>query len=253
MSTPPAPPSSPAAPDPPPAAQPRKLTRSSSDRVLGGVSGGLGRYFDIDPIIFRIGFVVLTLAGGAGFIAYVAAWLLVPADTVPPGETPSRSRVLTYAGAALLVVAALISLGHGLFAAGPPLVGLGLIALLAIALWRAVEDRGGDGAAVLRRALLGVGLIVLAGLAFGAVVLGAAAGSGAAIAGIVIALGAGLVVTAFTGGARWLAVPALMLAVPLGFVSASGMDANDGVGQRDYRPTSVAELRHGYELGVGDL
>ena len=61
---------------PPPAAAtaaagaPRRLTRSSSDRVLGGVAGGLGRYFDIDPIIFRIGFVVLTIAGGAGLLAY---------------------------------------------------------------------------------------------------------------------------------------------------------------------------------------
>ena len=58
--------------------QPRRLTRSSSDKVLGGVAGGLGRYFDIDPIIFRIGFVVLALAGGAGVLAYIAAWLLRP-------------------------------------------------------------------------------------------------------------------------------------------------------------------------------
>src|SRR3954447_9006673 len=197
MSTPPAPPSSP---DTPPEPSPRRLVRSSSDRVLGGVSGGLGRYFDIDPIIFRIGFVVLTLAGGAGFIAYVAAWLLVPAD-IPSAELPHRNRLLTYAGAAILVVAALISLGHGIFAVGPPLVGLGLIALLGVALWRATEDRGGDGAAVLRRALLGVGLIILAGVAFVAVILGAAAGSGAMIAGVVITLGAGLILTAFTGGA----------------------------------------------------
>src|SRR3954447_2274126 len=252
MSTPPAPPAAPETPPEPAGTPPRRLTRSSSDRVLGGVSGGLGRYFDIDPIIFRIGFVVLTLAGGAGFIGYVAAWLLVPADTAS-GEPPNRNRLLTYAGAAILVVAALISLGHGIFAVGPPLVGLGLIALLGVALWRATEDRGGDGAAVLRRALLGVGLIVLAGLAFIAVVLGAAAGSGAVIAGIVIALGAGLALTAFTGGARWLAIPALMLAVPLGFVAASGIDANRGTGERDYRPTSVAQLRDGYKLGVGDL
>jgi phage shock protein PspC (stress-responsive transcriptional regulator) len=252
MSTPPAPPAAPETPPEPAGTPPRRLTRSSSDRVLGGVSGGLGRYFDIDPIIFRIGFVVLTLAGGAGFLGYVAAWLLVPADTAS-GEPPNRNRLLTYAGAAILVVAALISLGHGIFAVGPPLVGLGLIALLGIALWRSVEDRGGDGAAVLRRAVLGLGLIVLAAVAFVVVTIGAAAGSGAVIAGIVIALGAGLVLTAFTGGARWLALPALMLAVPLGFVAASGMNANDGVGERDYRPTSVAELRDGYELGVGDL
>ena len=67
--------------------EPRRLTRSSSDKVLGGVAGGLGRYFDIDPIIFRIGFVVLTLAGGAGLLAYGAAWLFVPADPVA-GSSP---------------------------------------------------------------------------------------------------------------------------------------------------------------------
>src|SRR5215210_1079306 len=104
MSTPPTPPDSPTPPDPPVAPGPRKLTRSSSDKVLGGVAGGLGRYFDIDPIIFRIGFVVLTLAGGAGFLAYVAAWGLVPADTAS-GESPSRNRLLIYSGAAILVVA----------------------------------------------------------------------------------------------------------------------------------------------------
>src|SRR3954468_1100903 len=221
MSTPPAPPAAPETPPEPAGTPPRRLTRSSSDRVLGGVSGGLGRYFDIDPIIFRIGFVVLTLAGGAGFIAYVAAWLLVPADTAS-GESPSRNRLLTYSGAAILVVAALISLGHGIFAAGPPLAALGLIALLFVALWRSAEDRGGDGAALLRRALLGLGLIILPVVAFVAVVLGTAAGSGAVIAGIVIALGAGLVLTAFTGGARWIALPALMLAGTLGFGGGDG-------------------------------
>ena len=87
---------------PPPAAAtaaagaPRRLTRSSSDRVLGGVAGGLGRYFDIDPIIFRIGFVVLTLAGGAGVLAYLAAWLLVPADPVAGrGARPAATAPLT--------------------------------------------------------------------------------------------------------------------------------------------------------------
>src|SRR3954464_7484876 len=103
-------PQSPPPADPPPV--PRRLPRSSSDKVLGGVAGGLGRYFDIDPIIFRIGFVVLTLAGGAGFIAYVAGGFLVPADPAG-GEPADRSKLLTWLGAGILVVAALISLGHG--------------------------------------------------------------------------------------------------------------------------------------------
>src|SRR4051812_43752382 len=249
MSTPPAPPSSP---DTPPEPSPRRLTRSSSDQVLGGVAGGLGRYFDIDPIIFRIGFVVLTLAGGAGFIAYVAGWFLVPADPAG-GEPADRSKLLTWLGAGILVIAALISLGNGLFSAGAPLVGLGLVALLFVALYRAAEDRGDDGGAVLRRVALGLGLIIVAAIAFVIAAFGAAAGGGTVIAGLIIALGAGLALTAFTGGQRWLAAPALLLALPLGFVAASGADVKGGSGQRNYRPTSVAELQRGYHLGAGDL
>src|SRR5438093_1433546 len=62
-------------------APPRKrLTRSRDDRVLGGVCGGLGRYFDIDPVIFRIGFVALLFVGGASLLLYPAAWILLPEE-----------------------------------------------------------------------------------------------------------------------------------------------------------------------------
>jgi phage shock protein PspC (stress-responsive transcriptional regulator) len=264
MSTPPTPPDQPDQPEPEPpptaptepinpAGAPRRLTRSSSDRVLGGVAGGLGRYFDIDPIIFRIGFVVLALAGGAGFLAYIAAWLLVPADPVPGTPPAGRNRVLTILGAGILFVAALISLGNGVFFIGPPLFGLALLALLGAALWRVAENRGDDGNVALRRAGLGILLLVVAGVGFVAVAIGAAVGGGAVIAGLVIAIGAGLCVSAFVGGARWLVLPALVMAIPLGFVAAAGIDVDGGVGDRDYRPTSLAELRDGYELGVGEL
>ena len=67
--------------DTPPAAPPRRrLQRSRSDRVVAGVCGGLGDYFDIDPVIFRIAFVVLAFVGGAGFLLYPAAWLLLPEE-----------------------------------------------------------------------------------------------------------------------------------------------------------------------------
>src|SRR3954449_7020310 len=111
MSTPPAPPAAPETPPEPAGTPPRRLTRSSSDRVLGGVSGGLGRYFDIDPIIFRIGFVVLTLAGGAGVLAYLAAWVLVPADPEPGEALTDPTRAATIAGAAVLGLAAIVLLG----------------------------------------------------------------------------------------------------------------------------------------------
>ena len=61
-------------------APPRLLRRRTSDRVLGGVAGGLGDYFNIDPLLVRIGFVGLMIFGGAGLVLYVVAWLLIPAE-----------------------------------------------------------------------------------------------------------------------------------------------------------------------------
>ena len=232
--------------------RPRKLTRSGSDRVLGGVSGGLGRYFDIDPIIFRIGFVVLALAGGAGVLGYIAAWLLVPSDALPGQEPADRSRVATIAGGIVLAFAALILIGPGLFFLAPPLIAIALIGLVGVLLWRAAGGNEGEGNPA---AKIGLGLLLLfvAFVGFFAVVVGAAAGGGAVIAGLVIAVGAALTVSAFMGGRRWLVLPALILAIPLGFVAAAGIDVDGGVGERDYQPTSVDELRDGYELGMGEL
>ena len=46
--------------------------------MIGGVAGGLGRYFDVDPLLFRIGFVVLTFAGGFGLLAYLIGLVAIP-------------------------------------------------------------------------------------------------------------------------------------------------------------------------------
>src|SRR5690349_22153551 len=56
----------------------KRLERSRSDRMLAGVCGGLARYFDIHPAFYRVGFVVLTLVGGAGILVYAAAALVIP-------------------------------------------------------------------------------------------------------------------------------------------------------------------------------
>src|SRR2546428_13583480 len=56
----------------------KRLERSRSDRMLAGVCGGLARYFDIHPAFYRVGFVVLTLLGGAGILIYIAAALVMP-------------------------------------------------------------------------------------------------------------------------------------------------------------------------------
>ncbi|MGH9222236.1 MAG: PspC domain-containing protein [Acidimicrobiales bacterium] len=60
---------------------PRRLSRSSSDKVLTGLAGGLGRYLGVDPVVFRIAFVVLSFVGGTGILLYLAGWLLIPDDT----------------------------------------------------------------------------------------------------------------------------------------------------------------------------
>src|SRR5690242_6321643 len=60
------------------AAGPRRLYRSRDERMVAGVCGGMAEYFAIDPVIVRIIAVALVFAGGAGLLAYLAAWLLVP-------------------------------------------------------------------------------------------------------------------------------------------------------------------------------
>lgn len=59
----------------------KKLTRSKTDRKIAGVCGGLGRYFDIDPVVFRIVFVLLALPGGLpGVLPYLILWVLMPEE-----------------------------------------------------------------------------------------------------------------------------------------------------------------------------
>jgi phage shock protein C len=56
----------------------RRITRSRSDRMVAGVAAGLAARFGIDPVIVRIGFVVLGLMNGFGLLVYLALWLIVP-------------------------------------------------------------------------------------------------------------------------------------------------------------------------------
>lgn len=57
----------------------KKLYRSTADRKIAGVCGGLAEYLDIDPTIIRVIFVILLLPGGLpGFIPYIILWLVVP-------------------------------------------------------------------------------------------------------------------------------------------------------------------------------
>ena len=59
----------------------KRLYRSSLDKQLGGVCGGIADYFDLDPSLVRIGAILLLFVGGTGFLAYLVAWLVIPLDT----------------------------------------------------------------------------------------------------------------------------------------------------------------------------
>jgi phage shock protein C len=66
-----------------------QLRRSGTDRIIGGVCGGLADYSRIDPLLWRVGFVGLTLAGGSGVIIYLFLWVLTPSDPLPADTSPS--------------------------------------------------------------------------------------------------------------------------------------------------------------------
>jgi phage shock protein C len=68
----------------------KKLYRSARERMLGGVAAGLAEYFDVDPTIVRLVFVLSIFAGGAGFIAYIIMWIVVPQGPFVPYEMSSN-------------------------------------------------------------------------------------------------------------------------------------------------------------------
>lgn len=58
--------------------RPKRLYRDPDNRVLGGVCGGLGMYFDVDPIIIRILFLVIFFGAGFGLLVYIILWIVIP-------------------------------------------------------------------------------------------------------------------------------------------------------------------------------
>ena len=65
----------------------KKLYRSTKDKMIGGVAGGLAEYFDIDSTLVRVLFIVVVFLGGGGIIAYIILWIVVPQK---PYEIPKN-------------------------------------------------------------------------------------------------------------------------------------------------------------------
>jgi phage shock protein PspC (stress-responsive transcriptional regulator) len=238
-----------------PPEEPRRLLRAREGRVIGGVCAGLGRYFNVDPIIFRIGAIVLAIVGGAGLLAYLAALLLIPAEDASGDPAPGRNRWLVIGGViVLLCISWPFLLGGGVLLAGI-LIPFAILVAAGVLVWWFVSGEGpaGDAGDVAKRAALGIGILLICGLISIGGAWAAAAGGETVVALVVIAAAVAIVAGAFVRPIRWLVLPAMALALSAGTVSAAGIELDGGVGERDYRPSSALDLRDKYELGMGEL
>jgi phage shock protein PspC (stress-responsive transcriptional regulator) len=244
---------------PPPEPPQRRLERSRDDRILFGVCGGIARYFGIDATVVRIIAVGLTLLGGAGVLLYIAALLLMPEESAEARTLSLSGQGRTQAATAIAVVVLALA-GFAVLAAIGAVIGWVLFPVAALvgagvlAWWLASGERPhGSPGQILGRAALGIGLLLVCfALALGGA-WAAGTGSGAVGAALVIGAGVVLVAAAFARPARWLILPALSLGLAAGFITAAGVNLDGGVGQREYHPTAMTDLRDRYQLGVGEL
>lgn len=100
-----------------------RLRKSATDKTIAGVCGGLGRYFGVDPVVFRIAFVALALAGGSGVLLYIVAALVLPKDDGTCGVVAPTADQRMVVGA-VLAGAAFLLVGDDVFDGGFDIGGL---------------------------------------------------------------------------------------------------------------------------------
>ncbi|MFL5845948.1 MAG: PspC domain-containing protein [Solirubrobacteraceae bacterium] len=254
-----------------------RLERPREGRMLAGSAAGIARHLNVDPTLVRLGFVVAVLAGGLGFAAYIASWLLIPEEGSEDAvlHVPANGKASRWAGFVLLaigIVAALDTLdGDGIAD------DLGWASLLAIAGGYLVLRAQGDTAPVTSemptpmgpspepaptadaprsrvatRTVAGGLLLLLAALtALGAagVDLGWQEWAGIAVA----AAGATLVAGSFFGASPWLALPPLVLAAAVAAMGAAGATFDGPIGERSFAPAQASALPDEYRVAIGQL
>ncbi|MGH3071903.1 MAG: PspC domain-containing protein [Gaiellaceae bacterium] len=266
------------APDEAPA---RRLTRVDDGRWLGGVAAGLGRYFDVNPLVYRIAFAALAFAGGTGILLYVAAWLVIPGEdredsVAVQALREHRDRPWLLLGVSLLLLGAVAVVSEANFWSG--LDNLWFAALLAGAaiLWwnlahrserpapppAAVQAAGTPPTAPPVRAprkpslagpVLGA-LLTLAGV-FGllAVLDVYSIDIDLALAIAVAVVGAAVAIGSFTGyRVGWLVTLGVVLLAGFWIAAALPVSVSEGVGDKLERPLDAAALESSYEYGIGD-
>jgi signal transduction histidine kinase len=133
------------------AAATRELRRDTENGMVGGVCAGLGKRMQVDPLLLRIVFAATTLASGVGIVAYVLAWMLLPAETAGDDAaadgTRGRSRrgaVEVALGVGFLLLAVLLALRElGLPFSDPLIWPLVLVAAGGALIWRQSIDPPG--------------------------------------------------------------------------------------------------------------
>lgn len=266
----------------PPHERPRpkihELTRSTDDSMVAGVSTGIARHFDIDPIIVRVAFVALTVVGLAGLILYLGLWFLLPyADgrkSVAAGwfglderEPEFRTVGLVLTG---VLAAASVFGDTGWFWGGPVwaiLIFLTLFWLVVVLPRRGravaegtsadglLEDTPGPVAAKRPRqapVLFGltacVAAVVLGGLWLYGELGDVEIGHRTYLATALVVVGLGAVVGAFWGRSAGLIAVGIIL-VPI--LSLSGALPSGTVGDQRHRPGLGSELDASYSHGIG--
>lgn len=58
----------------------KRLYRSKKSKIIAGVCAGIGEYFEVDPVLIRLLWVIFVLMGGAGILAYIIAWIIIPEE-----------------------------------------------------------------------------------------------------------------------------------------------------------------------------
>ncbi|HXH87370.1 MAG TPA: PspC domain-containing protein [Gaiellaceae bacterium] len=256
-------------------AAPRRLVRTRDERWLAGVSAGLGRYFDVNPLVYRIAFAALAFAGGTGLVLYLAAWLVIPREEEEDSIAAEalrthRERPWLLLGVGLLGLASVLLLSEATFRPGPGNVWLAAVLAGAALVWWHVGGRESaqrtpstadvarPEARPYRPSLLGPILgVLLAGSGFLGLLdvldvvnvdAAVALAAGTALAG------AAVVGSAFTGRrVGGLVLLGVALFAAFGVATASPVPFTAGVGERLERPRTAAELQPTYELGIGEL
>jgi phage shock protein PspC (stress-responsive transcriptional regulator) len=259
------------------AAEPRRLTRSHEGRWLGGVCVGLGRYFDLNPIVYRIAFAALTLAGGTGILLYAAAWLVIPDERAEDSIAAEaikghRERPWLLVGVGLLAFGAILALSEARFWPSPGNLWLAAALAGAAIVWWQVSTHQSSAPASLsangetpapparesRRSLLPAATGLLIG---GLGIVGLLDATDAVsidwrvvLAAAAIGLGALIVVGPVTGHAvGWVAVLGVGVLAALALTLTVRVPLFSGIGDQVDHPATAAALHSRYEHGIGDF